>query len=604
MAGLIDADGGLDFGTGLAWLTGGIGQAGLVITTATSAAALFLAEYGPYGMVMSFADDASIAIANSGGSLNYQSQGEVSNGALVGPGAKTTYSAPSPKYTEQSDGVLRFQAHNLCLWSEDISNDAWTKVATTGSIGGYLETTSTGQHSVAQSVSIVAGAPYTFTVEVQGVNRAYATILLTAGSANNYIAATIDLSTGAISQAGAGSANVAYISSDAAVIGDGYIRVSISGSSTITPVFAQIASATASTFSPDVGGRQQFTGATSSGLNVRKAHLRRTPSQPDYIKTTTAAAYDLPYVWSGGVRQSALWEWTAATNLALRSNDFTNASWAKSNMTTALTATGPDGVANGASTLTATAANATALQAITSASSSRLTSVYIKRRTGSGNIDLTQDNGTTWTAQTVTSSWTRVALWAVTSTNPTVGIRIVTSGDAVDVWCFQHETGTVATSPIVTYGAAVTRVADSPLALLNLFPSIGTAYTIYAKYKPRSASVATTAIRLDDTTTNELVSLGNNSSGAGLATVTDGGVSQVSATSGTITSSAFHRVAASVEANNVLLVVNGGAAVQDTSVTLPTLTRLLLGGAGGMELAQLAILPGARTEAQLQALGA
>lgn len=603
MAGLVDADGGLDFGTGLAWLTSGIGQAGLTITTSTSGAALFLALYGPYGMVMDF-EDASIAIANSGGSLNYQSQGDFSAaGAPLGPLSKLTYSAPSVKMTEQSDGYLGFQAHNLCLQSETFTSASWSKsgVASTSADTITVSAGSSG-HFVFQNITAVSGATYTAEVELRSGTYRYVSLQVSDNVANG-VGRVLDLQTGLITaDITLGTLYTIVGAPTVTDEGGGYYKISITytngapGTTTVFAIFAR-PDGTSTTWSPS------WSAVGTETFQVRKAHLRRTPSVDTYVATTSAAVYDLPYVYSGGELQSILPE-PAATNLALQSNDFTNASWTKSNMTTALTATGPDGVANSASTLTATAANATALQAITSASSSRLTSVYIKRRTGSGNIDLTQDNGTTWTTQTVTSSWTRVALSAVTSTNPTVGIRIVTSGDAVDVWCFQHETGTVATSPIITYGAAVARAADSPLALLNLFPSIGTAYTVYAKYKPQSASVATTAIRLDDTTTNELVSLGNNASGAGLATVTDGGVSQASITSGTITASAFHRVAASVEANNVLFVVNGGAGVQDTSVTLPTLTRLLLTAGGGQELQQIAILPGARTEAQLQALGA
>jgi hypothetical protein len=149
-----------------------------------------------------------------------------------------------------------------------------------------------------------------------------------------------------------------------------------------------------------------------------------------------------------------------ATNLCLRSDDFTNASWVKTTMTAAKTATGPDGVANSASTLTASAGNATALQAITSGSAARITSVFLKRRTGTGNVQVTQNNGSTWATQTLTSSWARYALVSVTSANPTVGIRIVTSGDAVDVAVFQHEVGDVATSPIPTVAATVTRAGD------------------------------------------------------------------------------------------------------------------------------------------------
>ena len=44
----------------------------------TSAAALFLAQYGPYGMVMGFTD-ASIAVYDSTVILNYNSIGTVSS---------------------------------------------------------------------------------------------------------------------------------------------------------------------------------------------------------------------------------------------------------------------------------------------------------------------------------------------------------------------------------------------------------------------------------------------------------------------------------------------------------------------------------------------
>lgn len=342
-----------------------------------SDAAAFLASYGPFGMVMDFTDS-SIAINDEANTLDYSSVGTVQDGtgALLGPGSKLTYTAPSAKLTEQADGYLSFQAHNLYLNSAAPANQSITVLS-----GGTYAVTITG------SVSVTASGAATGTWTV---------------GTNTFTAATGTLTLG-----------------------------STSGSGTV--------------------------------------HVRRTPSVSTYVATTGSIKYDLPYVYSNGVRTKILPE-PAATNLALRSNDFTNASWTKSNLTAAMTATGPDNVANSASTLTATAGNATALQAITSGSASRLTSVYIKRRTGTGNIDLTQDNGSTWTTQTVTSSWTRVSIVAVTSTNPTVGIRIVTSGDEVDVWCYQHETGTAATSPIITYGAAVTRAADNITLATSLWP--------------------------------------------------------------------------------------------------------------------------------------
>lgn len=317
----------------------------------------------------------------------------------------------------------------------------------------------------------------------------------------------------------------------------------------------------------------------------------------------------------------------AATNVHVTSNDLSSAAWTKRGITTATkNQTGPDGIANSACRIANLGSVAgvndmyeaaysgvrfTASQAITE-------SFYLRKVTASGVLRVTNaSTGVLYYSidfSILGDDWERI-----TPTHPavTTGTMTATAGGIFgpfflaqsgtldfDIYCPQLETGTVATSPIPTYAGAVLRVADAPTALLNLFPAIGTAYTIYAKYKPQSASVATTSIRLDDTTANELVSLGNNASAAGLATVTDGGAAQAAITAGTITSTAYHRVAASVEANNVRLVVNGGTEVQDASVTLPTLTRLLLTAGGGMDLVQLAILPGARTEAQLQAIGA
>ena len=53
------------------------------------------------------------------------------------------------------------------------------------------------------------------------------------------------------------------------------------------------------------------------------------------------------------------------TNVVLHNRDLTNAAWVKTNMTAVKDQTGVDGVANSASKITATAANATVLQTIT-----------------------------------------------------------------------------------------------------------------------------------------------------------------------------------------------------------------------------------------------
>lgn len=150
----------------------------------------------------------------------------------------------------------------------------------------------------------------------------------------------------------------------------------------------------------------------------------------------------------------------ARTNVVLWNRDLTNAAWTKSNVTAALDQTGADGTANSASSLTSTAGNGTVLQAITLGSSARFQSAYVKRLTGTGTINMTLDNGATWTAIVPTASWTKLTVPTQTLANPTVGFRIVTSGDAIAVDFVQNENGAFATSPILTTTASATRAAD------------------------------------------------------------------------------------------------------------------------------------------------
>jgi hypothetical protein len=150
----------------------------------------------------------------------------------------------------------------------------------------------------------------------------------------------------------------------------------------------------------------------------------------------------------------------ARTNVVLHNRDLTNAAWTKTNITAAKDQTGIDGVSNSASKITATAGNGTCLQAITLASSARYQTAYVKRVTGTGTVNMTMDNGGTWTVIAVTSAWTRLSIPTQTIANPTVGFRLVTSGDAIAVDFVQNEDGAYATSAIAVAAAAVTRSAD------------------------------------------------------------------------------------------------------------------------------------------------
>ncbi len=132
-------------------------------------------------------------------------------------------------------------------------------------------------------------------------------------------------------------------------------------------------------------------------------------------------------------------------NAVLFPRDLTNAAWTKTSCTPALDQPGAlDGLANTASSLIATGANATCLQAITVVSSARNETAYVKRLIGTGEIDMTMDGGTTWrnvTAQITSTGYTKIQIPSQTLASLSVGFRLVTNGDKIAVDLVDNDDG-------------------------------------------------------------------------------------------------------------------------------------------------------------------
>lgn len=263
--------------------------------------------------------------------------------------------------------------------------------------------------------------------------------------------------------------------------------------------------------------------------------------------------------------------------------DMTNAAWVKVNMTAAKTATGADGVANSATTLTATAGTATTLQTLVAAATSRTYSALVKRRTGTGTIILKQGTATLDITALINSTTYTLVQLPDNELNVAFGFQINTNGDAIDVDYNQFEAGAIATSRIPDTGA--TRGADTASITLGSWYS-STAGTFYVEYEqPFSTGLTRYVLSTDDGS-------GGISNGVEIyasssvthfdvysSTVQTANLSLASPVAGSVTKTAI-----ALKANSAVAYQNGVAATINTPMTsMPVGSNILFVGsiAGG-----------------------
>jgi hypothetical protein len=258
-----------------------------------------------------------------------------------------------------------------------------------------------------------------------------------------------------------------------------------------------------------------------------------------------------------------------------------NNDWTFSNVTVnSTTEISPDGTRN-ALRITSSAANGSVIStSAISSSAQRTFSIFLRRVSGTGNIQYTLNNGSTWATQAITSTWNRYSF--TTTDNHRVGIRIATSGNSIEIWGAQLETGSAATSYIPTDITRITRSSDLCVINENVIqkffnPNVGTSYFEGSSF----IAAARTLFRFDDGTSSTNTINSRILSGNTYQT----SVSSTSLTpSGTYVSSANLKLIQSYESENFASCVNGGAIVSTSSGTIPlNIRRLNLGynGSGG-----------------------
>jgi hypothetical protein len=308
------------------------------------------------------------------------------------------------------------------------------------------------------------------------------------------------------------------------------------------------------------------------------------------------------------------------TNVVLWNRDLTNAAWAKTNATAAKDQVGIDGTSNVASSLTATANNATCLQSITLASSARAQTAYVKRITGSGDVSMTMDGGSTWTVITLTSAFQRLTIPTQTLANPSVGFKLATSGDKIAVDYVQNENGAIETSPIATTTVSVSRAADAVFADIAADLFVNSAITIYAEYfNPQTGSNlgSICVLRKTATTFADRIELagGNTSTSRPRFQVVVGAVASVDMTANpapSIAPNVIEHAVVTVDASSAAAAISyiPNASGDDISVTLPSgLDRIDIGHRNGTNsfngyLRRIAVFKSRQSDANILALSA
>lgn len=270
----------------------------------------------------------------------------------------------------------------------------------------------------------------------------------------------------------------------------------------------------------------------------------------------------------------------ASTERLLWNNDLTNAAWTKgATATAAMDQTGPDGVANSASSLTGGAVSATntCLQAFTLASSARYQSTYIKRLVGTGTIEMTTDGGTTWVDITasVTAGWTRVSIAVQTVTNPSCGFRITTNADKIAV-AYVTNRAEIDAPVIGTTTAQVTVNADN-VATADVTFVNASAGTIYGKAFGVSDGNNHCLFALGTNGTNSIY-FANRSTPLDFYEVQNGGVTQASiSNNGAWLTTTARKVAFRYAANDFAYAKDNVLIGTDVSGTIPAIAALVIG---------------------------
>lgn len=451
------------------------------------------------------------------------------DGTTLGPQAALTYTSPSVKMVKQADGWYKYGAHNLFLQSEDITDASWTTTNVT--VTGAAATTPDGsnadqiQHASVPSqvvqagaITTVAGATYRYSFTFKSVSGGgFFRTFLADGLISHAYGGWINLTTGAWATVSTVGTNMVGVDYGIESLGDGWYRGYIEGyltSLTNMNIWVYLTDTDNTT-----------TRSTTPVVYLSQMQLERVPSVTDYVKTTSAAVYGLPYQYASGSSEGLLIE-EARTNLQTYNTQFDNVVWTKTRMSvSADDVAAPDGTTTADKLIPATDVSTTKSirQTVTvTAATDYAHSFYVKPSgtmtrfgivessvsgnygsfdcTGDGSvIATTGSSGGNSTCVNVGNDWYRITfvcngggggsaninLYVMDSSyssgNPSSYGWTADGTSGVHAWGAQSEVGVFPTSPISTYSATATRAADNVGIATTAFPHNATTGSMFAQ---------------------------------------------------------------------------------------------------------------------------
>jgi len=260
--------------------------------------------------------------------------------------------------------------------------------------------------------------------------------------------------------------------------------------------------------------------------------------------------------------------------------DCTDAAWTKSNVSAAKDAVGLTGDANSGSTLTADANDGTCFQAITLGSAERASSMYVKRKTGTGTVEFTDNGGTNYTditASLSTSEWF-LATNTRTQANPDFGFRLGTSADEIEVDAAQVEALPHPSSPILT---ETTRDADGLTSPSNLL--MPAEFTVVVRGRtPIGTGGIRTVFTWSDGSSSDRFYIRRLAAGAMQVSVDSGSSAQAAINVLNPGNDTNFTIAARIKANDFGASRDGAAVLADTAGIMPV-------GADTIDIGQSAV---------------